>query len=108
MYLIYLRRLKLFQNILCFILLFALSPCKEVLALLDSKPITKELLAAPEQEKQQDSEEKVEKVKEDQIIYNPFLWGSLTSLHYNRQVVDFLHPSENHSKTETPPPNSSL
>lgn len=108
MYLIYLRRLKLWQHILCFILLFALSPCKEVLALLDSKPITKELLSTSEQENQQDSEEKVEKVKEDQIISKPFFWGSLNLLHFSMQEVDFLHPSENHSKTETPPPNSTL
>ncbi len=108
MVLIYLRRLKLLHHILCFTLLFALSPCKEVLALLDSKPITTELLSAPEQENQKDTEEKVEKVKEDQIISKPFFWGSLNSLRYSIQEADFLHPSENHSKTETPPPNSSL
>lgn len=108
MYLIYLRRLKHLQHILCFILLFALSPCKEVLALLDSKPITQELLSSTEQENQQDSEEKVEKVKEDQIISRTFFWGNLNLLHYSMREVDFLHPSENHSKTETPPPNPTL
>jgi hypothetical protein len=88
--------------------LFALSPCKEVLALLDSKPITKEIISTTEQENQQDSEEKVEKVKEDQIISKPLFWGNLYLLHYRIHAMDFLHPSENHSKTETPPPNSTL
>jgi len=105
MVLIYLRTLKLLHHILCFTLLFALSPCKEVIALLDSQSITQDFLSSTEQENQKDTEEKVEKVKEDQIISKLFSWAGLNALYFNRQAVDDFHSSENHSKTETPPPN---
>jgi len=106
--LIYLRKLKLLHHILCFTLLFALSPSKEVIALLDSQSITQDLLSGSEQENQQDTEEKVEKVKEDQIISKLFSWVGINALHFNRQAVDDFQSSENHSKTETPPPNTVL
>lgn len=77
-----------------------------MISLFDSGTIAKTVLPVTERENQGDSKEKIEKEKEDQIIAKSVSW-SFSNLYFVGMLVDdhSLH-SENHSKTETPPPNS--
>jgi hypothetical protein len=67
--------------------------------------VSKIYLPGQEQENQGDTKEKLEKEKEDQIIGKSESW-SLNNIYFTGMLVDdHLLESENHSSTETPPPN---